>query len=152
MKQGQKAFSIIELVAVVLLLGIFAYIAIPKLKLNMLDRNASETQAQKIITDLRLARNMAVTDAARNTSGFEVQMAGSSPYHSYNIVNLATSSVVSTNTISNNVSCTGGTLFKFGPLGNLLSGSSSQLVVSGAGKTTTINVIAATGTVECVEN
>jgi prepilin-type N-terminal cleavage/methylation domain-containing protein len=152
MKQNRKAFTIIELVVVVLLIGIFSYVAIPRMRSGILDQSTSQTQAQKIITDLRLARNMAVTDAARNTSGFAVQMTGSSPYRSYNVVNLTNNSVVSTVAISSNASCTGGASFKFGPLGNLLAGSGNQLVVSGGGRTTIINIVAATGTVEYVQN
>lgn len=148
----RKAFSIIELLVVVIFLGIMAYIAITRTKTSLIDRYKSETLARKIITDLRLARNLAITDASRNTSGFAVQMAGTPPYQGYNVVNLSNNQIISSFTIDNKISCTGGGLFKFGPLGNLLSGSSNQLIVSAGGKIATINIISATGSVECTEN
>jgi prepilin-type N-terminal cleavage/methylation domain-containing protein len=152
MKSERCAFTLIELLITVLLLGVLAFVAIPRMQSSILSRFKSETLAQKIVTDLRLARNFAITDAAHNTSGFAVQMTGASPYRSYNIINLATGEVVSSHTIDNNVSCSGGSLFKFGPMGNLIAGSGTQLLVEAAGKTFTIDIVAATGTVQCVEN
>jgi Tfp pilus assembly protein FimT len=137
---------------VISFLGIFAYIAIPRMKSGLIDRYKSQTLAQKIVADLWLARNMAITDASRNTSGFAVQMEGSPPYRSYKVANLSTGQTVSSFSIDPKVSCSGGAQFKFGPLGNLLTGSGNQLVVSGGGKICTINVIGATGAVQCIEN
>lgn len=151
-KFAKRAFTIAEMLIVTLFLGILALVAVPRMQSGLLDRFKNETLARKIATDLRMARNMAITDAARNTAGFAVQMVGASPYRSYNIVNLGTGQVISSQTIKNNISCSGGSLFKFGPLGNLLTGSSSQLLIAGGGKTSTISIVAATGTVECVEN
>jgi Tfp pilus assembly protein FimT len=148
----RKAFSIIELLIVVLFLGIATYIAITRMKISVIDRYKSETLAQRIVSDLRLARNMAITDASRNTSGIAVQMEGSPPYQGYKIINLSDGQTVSQFTIDNKISCSGGTQFKFGPLGNLLTGSDNQLLVSSGGKTSTINIISATGAVECIEN
>ena len=152
MARTEKAFSIMELLVVVLFLGILAFIAVPRMQTGILDRYKSETLAQKIVADLQLTRNLAITDAANNTEGFALQMIGTSPYRSYNIVNLATGQVVSTHTIHNNISCTSGSLFKFGPLGNLLAGSSTGLTVSAGGRTSAISIVAATGTVQCIEN
>jgi Tfp pilus assembly protein FimT len=151
-KSARKALTLIELLIVTLFLGILAFVAVPKMQVAILDRYQNKTLAQKIVTDLCLARNMAVTDAARNTSGFAVQMVGTSPYRNYNITNLATGEVISSHTIASTVSCTGGSLFKFGPLGNLLTGSGTQLLISAGGKTSTINIVAATGAVKHTSN
>jgi hypothetical protein len=78
-------------------------------------------------------------------------MVGSSPYTSYQIIDSnAAATVVDTLTIDSPISCTGGSLFKFGPLGNLLTGSSATPVtVSSDGQTYTITIMPATGIVEC---
>jgi Tfp pilus assembly protein FimT len=148
----KTAFTLAELLIAVLFLGIFAYVAVPRMQTSILDRYKSKSAAQKIVTDLRLARTMAITEAASNTAGFALQMAGTSPYSGYTIVNLASGQTVATHTIDAKIFCSGGTLFKFGPLGNLLVGSDTQLVVSAAGKTSTIGITAATGAAQCVEN
>jgi Tfp pilus assembly protein FimT len=148
----KTAFTLVELLLAVLFLGIFAYITVPRMQTSIIERYKSETAAQKIVTDLRLARNLAITEAASNTAGFALQMAGTSPYSGYTIVNLSNSQIVSTHTVDVKVSCSGGSLFKFGPMGNLLAGSDTQLVFSVSGKTSTISLIPATGAVQCVEN
>jgi hypothetical protein len=135
-----------------LLLGIFAFVTVPRMQVNLLDRYKNKTLAQKIVTDLRLTRNMAVTDAARNTAGFAVQMVGTPPYRSYNIVNLSDGQIVSSHTIDDTISCSAGASFKFGPLGNLLAGSDNRLIILAGGKTSTINITAATGSVQCTQN
>ncbi|MDO8301622.1 MAG: hypothetical protein Q7T18_00120 [Sedimentisphaerales bacterium] len=146
------AFTLTELVIAVSFLGILAYVAVPRMQWGLVDRYSGETLAQKIVTDLRLARTMAITEAARNAAGFAVTMTGSAPYSGYTITNLADATVLSSCTIDSTVSCSGGSLFKFGPLGNLLSGSGSTLVISSGGKSSTITVTSATGAVQCVEN
>jgi Tfp pilus assembly protein FimT len=148
----KTAFTLAELLIAVLFLGIFAVVAVPRMQMSLLERYKSKSAAQKIITDLRLVRNLAITEAASNTAGFALQMAGTSPFSGYSVVNLATGEVVSSHTIDTKVSCNGGSLFKFGPLGNLLAGSDTQLVFSASGKTSTISLIPATGAVQCIEN
>jgi Tfp pilus assembly protein FimT len=152
-KRSQKtAFTLVELLLAVLFLGIFAYIAVPRMQTSLIERYKSETAAQKIVTDLRLVRNLAITEAASNTAGFALHMAGTSPYSGYTIVNLSNGRIVSTHTIDTKISCSGDSLFKFGPMGNLLDGSGTQLVFSAAGKTSTINLTPATGAAQCIEN
>jgi len=79
-------------------------------------------------------------------------MTGSSPYSGYQILNRDTSEVVDSYSIDSEISCTGGSSFKFGPLGNLLTGSDTQVTVSADGKTFVIIVTAATGMVKCTGN
>jgi hypothetical protein len=79
-------------------------------------------------------------------------MTGTEPYTGYEIVNLETDDVVESYNLASEIQCTGGSDFRFGPLGNLLAGSDNQLVVSAQGRSFTITVISATGTVICVEN
>jgi Tfp pilus assembly protein FimT len=150
MAAKRTAYSLAEMIVVVMILGALSFIAIPHLNFAALHHKQAHTVAKKIATDLRRTRTLAISYAANNTKGYRLQMAGSSPYTSYQIVDVNSGSTVDTQTIDLPISCTGGSLFNFGPLGNLLSDSStSAITVSSEGKTYTITVISATGIVEC---
>ena len=152
MAQKRTAYSLVELVIVVIFLGVIAAIAVPRLNFAIISGQKADTTAWKIVTDLRRTRSLAVSNAAENTTGFALNMTGSAPYSGYEIQNLNTSAIVDSHTIDSNINCTGSNQFKFGPLGNLLTGSGNQLVVSASGKTFTITLTTATGTVKCTEN
>ena len=152
MADARKAFTLTELMMVVLVLGILVAVTVPRMNFAVIIKNKTETTAKKIITDLRRARSLAISNAADNTSGYGLHMTGSAPYGGYEIVNLDDSATVDSLTVDADISCTGGSSFDFGPLGNLLLGSDDQLTVSGGGKSFTISVISVTGTVRCVEN
>ena len=148
----RTGYSLIELVIIVVFLGIIAAIAVPRLNFSAVSRQKAGTITVKIVTDLRRTRRLAISDAAVNTAGFSLNMTGGAPYASYEIENLQTSETVDSHTIDPDISCTGGDTFQFGPLGNLKASSDTQLVVSDPGKTFTITITAATGTVKCEEN
>ena len=150
---GQKrAFTLIEVILVVLFLGIVAAIAIPRLSLSVSSKQKADCLAKKIVTDLRRTRGLAISNAAVNTAGFKLVMVGS-PYTSYNIVDANSSETVDSHTIDSAVDCAGGNEFEFGPLGNLLSESDTQLVISVDEKTLfTIDITLATGMVKCTED
>lgn len=152
MAATKKAFSLAELALIVLILGILGVIAVPKMQLGTLRRQKADTVAGKIITDLRLTRRLAISNAAVNVSGYALGMTGASPYSGYEIVDLATGQAVDSYNIDSQVSCVGGSSFRFGPLGNLLDGSDAQLTVSLEGKIFTITIVSATGEVKCIEN
>lgn len=145
-------FSFAELILIVLILGVLAFVAVPKMQFATLRRQKADTVARKIATDLRLTRRLAITNAAENVEGYHLRMQGGGPYNGYEMVNRDTDEVVGSHSIDSDVSCTGGNLFKFGPLGNLLSGSDTQLTVSSEGKSFTITIVSATGTVKCIDN
>jgi prepilin-type N-terminal cleavage/methylation domain-containing protein len=152
MKYKHRAFSLMELALVVAILGMMAYIAVPRVQAALKTFYQAGTFSQQFITDLRLSRSMAIANASTNNVGFVMQMTGSQPYTGYVIKNLSTGAVVSTYAIDPAIQCTGGTSFQFGPLGNLLVGSDSHFVISAAGKNVTIDIVAATGSVTYVEN
>ncbi len=152
MVEFKKAFSLVELIIIVLILGALAWIVVPRLQFAAINKQRADTIARKIVTDFRRTRRLAIINAADNSTGFELNMAGSSPYSSYQIVNSSTSEVVDTHNIDATVSITGGNNFEFGPLGNLLGGSDTQLTVSSDGRSFTISIIAATGAAKCSEN
>lgn len=150
MVKSRKAFSLAELILIVLILGVLTAITVPKMQFATLRRQKADATAKKIATSLRLTRRLAITNAAVNVSGYALEMKGASPYSSYEIVNLKTSEVVDSYSIDSEVNCVGGRNFKFGPLGNLSAGSDTQAVVSADGKSFTINIVTATGMVKCV--
>lgn len=152
MAQKRTAYSLVELVIVVIFLGVIAAIAVPRLNFAIISGQKTDTTAWKIVTDLRRTRSLAVSNAAENTTGFALNMTGSAPYSGYEIQNLNTSAIVDSHTIDSNINCTGSNQFKFGPLGNLLTGSGNQLIVSASGKTFTITLTTATGAIKCTEN
>ncbi len=152
MNRQKRAFTLTELILVVLFLGIFAAISIPRLNFALISKQSADCLARKIVTDLRRTRTLAISNAADNTMGFALNMTGPAPYFAYEIVNLDTGATIDSHIIDSDVSCTGGDQFEFGPLGNLLSGSDTELTVSAEVKTFTITIISATGMVKCTEN
>lgn len=148
----KKGFTLVELIIVTIFLGIFAAIAIPRLNYGIITKFSAETTAKKITADLRRCRMLAISNAANNTQGYQLKMVGSSPYQSYQIVDLSTSAVVDSHPIPDKLQCTGDSTIDFGPLGNLKSGSGDQLTISSQGKTVTLDLIAATGIVKCTVN
>ena len=152
MRKPKYAFTVVELIIIVLFLGVLAAIAVPKLNFSAIFKQQADCLARKIVTDLRRTRRLAISDAAGNTDGFALNMTGSSPYTGYEIENLDTEETVDSHTIDSDVSCTGGDEFQFGPLGNLLSESDTELTVSVSPKTFTITITSATGMVKCTEN
>lgn len=153
MEKQTKAYTVVELIIVLLFLAAFAAVAVPRINFSAITKKKADTLARRITTDLRHTRTLAVSNGAINTAGFGLYMLGGGPYSSYEIRNLDTSGVVSSHTITPGISCTGGATFNFGPFGDLLTGSDTSLTVSvpAEGKTYTITIISATGMVKCEE-
>ncbi|HIJ67648.1 MAG TPA: hypothetical protein HPP51_05120 [Planctomycetes bacterium] len=152
MEKRAKAYSVVEMIVVLLFLAAFATVAIPRLNFSAITKKKADTLARKITIDLRHTRTLAISNGATNTVGFGLYMLGGEPYSSYEIKNLDNSDVVSSHTITPGISCTGGATFEFGPLGNLDGASDTSLTVSAEGKTYTITIISATGMVKCEES
>ena len=148
----KKGFSLLETIIVVLIIGALAVIAVPRLNMAVIARYKAETVAKKLVTDLRRVRGLAVSDAVNNTQGFRLRFLGPGPYTSYEIVNLNTSATIDSLAIDPEVIVSGSAdEFDFGPFGNLTS-TYTQITVSADGKTFTITIVRATGTVKCVES
>ena len=154
MEKKRTAFSFIELILIVMILGIFAAIAVPRFNYALITKQKSENITRKIVTDLRLTRELAISDAANNTQGFELKMIGSAPYSTYEIENADTGTTVASHTLDSNVSisCPTGTTFAYGPLGNLETGSATQIIISAEDRNFNITINPATGAIKCVEN
>lgn len=154
MKYQKTAFSLVELIITVVFLGIFAVIAVPRLNFATISRQKAEATAWKIATDLRLTRRLAISDAVNNTLGFELKMVGSIPYDTYEIENVKTKATIASHTLDSDIRISNptGIRYIYGPLGNLQPGSGTQIIISAEGRSLTITINAATGTIKCVEN
>ena len=150
--KNRRAFSLAELMLIVVILGVFAAIAVPRFDYGIIRQYKAETTAKKILTDLRLARSLAISDAATNKKGFELRMLGPGPYTGYEIENSNTKATVASHAFDSDVTVTGAVTFKFERLGNLQTGGDLQLIISADGKSFTITVFMVTGMAECVEN
>ena len=132
---------------VVLILGIMALIAVPRLQFAAVHIKQAEGTARKLVTDLRRTRSLAICHAATHTGGYRMTVSS----NQYQILDLDSSTVLEFQEINSSVQVVGGT-FDFGPLGNLLSGSDTQITVSSDGHTFTIDVISATGAITLSES
>ena len=151
MNKLHKAYSLVELIIVVMFIGILAAISMPRVDFGIISKQKVDTVARKIVVDLRRTRRLAIADAADNSKGFAMKMKDSQPYRRYIIKNLDTKKIVDSLAIDSYISCTGDNNFKFGPMGNLTD-TGFQLKVAAQGRSFTITIISATGMVKCVEN
>ena len=156
-KNKAAAFTLVELIMVVMFIGVFATIAVPRMSFSALFKKKADTAAMKIVTDLRRTRSLAITNAANYPQGFELQFkAVPLPvFSTYEIVNSKTGEVIDSHTTDSDVdvSFSGGSwMFQFEPLGNLKIGSGINLDVEADGHTFSIEIISATGMIEWSED
>lgn len=149
---ARKAYTLVELLLVVLIVSAVACVAVPRLQFGAVRAVDAGTFARKLVTDMRRARAQAMLNAARNTDGYALLLLGVSPYDQYEILDLSNSTAVALHDIPATVACTGGTRFEFGPLGNLKDGSDTQVQVSGGGRSYIITVVIATGAAKCTKD
>ncbi|MHC4113844.1 MAG: hypothetical protein ACYSSL_00755 [Planctomycetota bacterium] len=148
----KKAFTLIELILIVLILGAISAICIPRLNFAVVSNQQAECLVSKIVTDLRRTRTLAISNAANNTVGFALNVVGSPSNRSYEIVNLDTGATVDSYTINSDINCTGGEQFEFGPSGSLLGGSDTELNISTGQISFTITIVSTTGMVKYTED
>lgn len=149
MRNDHGGFCLAELILVVLILGILTAVAVPRLNMAVIGEQKSDAAARRIAADLRHTRQLALSRAAENPAGFGLFMEGAEPYEGYEIRDLSTSRTLCRYSIDKTVLCRGGQAFRFGPLGNLLEGSDTQLTFSSGDRTERLNIIPATGSVQC---
>ena len=140
--------TLVEMVTVVLVLSILTGIAVPRLNFGAVWSARADAVVQRLATDLRHTRTLAITDAARNPDGFALLMGGADPHQSYRIVNRHDQTVVRTCNVPAGVRCEGGRRFEFGPLGNLQNGSDVCLGIRTEGRSYRLEIVPATGAVE----
>ncbi len=160
MKDRRAAFSLAELMVIVIILGVFALIAVPRLDYAIVRRYKAEATAKKIVIDLRRVRGLALANAATNSVGYSLAMTppeGAAVRTFYRIRNLDTAVVLDEHTFDPDVSVWSDKMgIRFGPLGNLNEagggGYPTEIRISADGKIFTIGFVTATGTITCTEN
>ncbi len=140
--------TLVEVVTVVLVLPILTCIAVPRLDFGAVWGVRADAVVQRLATDLRHTRVLAITQAARNPDGFALVMQGADPYRSYQIIDRHDRTVVTTSNLPAGVRCGGGRRFEFGPLGNLQNGSDARLGIRTEGKSYRLEIVPATGAVQ----
>lgn len=152
MDKLRRAYSLAELILVVLFMGILAAVAVPRINFAIISKQKVDTTVEKLMTDLRRTRRLAISDAAVNTTGYGIQLTGAGPYTGYEIWDRSTFTLVDSHPIDSDVTCTADSrFFRFGPMGNTVA-SGSTIKLSAKGRSFTITVVPATGMVKCVEN
>ena len=150
MVQNQKAFSLVELILIVLIIGVISAIAVPRINFSAIEKQYASVESKKLTALIRKTRSLAILNAADNSSGYSLKMTGASPYSGYEIIDLKSNTTIETGTIGSQFR--GGSTFNFGPLGNRLAPNSEGLEVSDGQDSYNITVVNSTGMVRCTKN
>ncbi len=143
-----RGYTLVEVVTVALVISILACVAVPRLNLGAVWGARADAAVQRLVTDLRHTRTLAITHAARNPGGFALVMQDVGPGRSYQIINRGDHTIVTTCPLPPDLQCDGGRRFEFGPLGNLQNGSDTRLRLQTRDKMYLIEIAPATGAVE----
>ncbi len=148
----RTGFTLLELLLTTLMLIILAAAAIPRVGLDAVGKVQTKTLGRQFANYLRLAKSMSIVNAAISGQGYMVELLPSSPYSSFQIVNVETSNVVKQAVlIPDGLVCTGDDEFAFTNLGDLNAADPQSVEFSMQGKTVTITVWPAAGRIEVQE-
>ena len=140
--------TLVELITVVLVISILACVAVPRLNLAAVWGARADATVQRLVTDLRRTRALAITHAAKNPEGFALLVESTDACSRYRITDLHDRATVASYNLPAGVQCRGGQRFEFGPLGNLQNGSDTHVSIRTEGKAYRIEITPATGAVE----
>jgi type II secretory pathway pseudopilin PulG len=150
----RNAHTLTELVLVVLIMGVLAGIAIPRLQFRSVTQKKLAAAAYALAGDLRKTQSLALRDAATNDKGYRLEMVDPSPFFQYYIADDKDDQEVSRKDIDPSLTVTtiSGDKFVFDPYGTMTSGGNSQIKLAADGKSYTITFVTATGAVLCTKN
>jgi len=146
-----RGYTLGELVAIVLILGILTCVAVPRLSFGILGGRQSELEARKLVTDLRRARSLAILHAATHPKGFALEIRREGGNTVCAILDVDRSEVVDSRPMATEVRCSGATRFWFSGLGSLKDCGRTSLKLSDADRAFRITVVPSTGAVRCEE-
>jgi Tfp pilus assembly protein FimT len=145
------AYSLVELLVIVVILSVMAMVAVPHLQFGAIHRKQAEVAAARILSALRQTRSLAILNAVDHPEGYSLRLTTAGAVTTFDIIDAATSTVVESQTLDQSVSMSSDALFTFTPMGALKTGTNAALSLSADGTTCTITVLAATGMAKCEE-
>jgi type II secretory pathway pseudopilin PulG len=139
-------FTTVELLLVIVILGVVAWLVVPRFGFDVLAVEEVDTTSRRLVSGLRLARRLAISEGADHRLRL---LPGSPPYHGYTI-ELATGNgkwqtVHGPMSMPDSVHCAGDREHRFTRLGSATAATSVTL--SRAGQERRVRVLAATGRV-----
>ncbi|MFH0731526.1 MAG: GspH/FimT family pseudopilin [Candidatus Omnitrophota bacterium] len=144
MKRKIRAgYTFIELVFVILVVAILAAVALFRPGFDFTVKAKVRTAAQRLVSDLRLTRTLAVT----NNENYKLVIDQNN--NEYSIFDSGNTQSGATRTVDSNITLTGDTEFIFQALGNASSGSSASLEAES--NQYNIDVVSVTGMVNMQE-
>jgi len=141
--RGKPGFALFEVILVILLLGVFAYMALPRLGIP--GNKTAVTSASRLVADLRFARSLAITTGKGHS--LRLLPDGVGPYNQYEIKDNLNQPVGDIRDIPANVTCTVTVTnaFNFNYLGECNSGSIDTITLVDGSETSRVIVIDLTG-------
>ena len=139
----ENGFTIIELVAIVAIIGILVVMAMPRL--GAFGKSEARTTSRQIIADMRCARRLAIATAKDHVVRF---YPSGGPYDEYRFFQQdgeTEEQVGESRQISEQIVCTGTEEITFNPLG--YTSGSAMISLSAGAEQYEVNVVAATGRV-----
>lgn len=114
-----KAFSLVEVILTVAIIGVLASVLLPRfIKAGFIEGLTLRKATSQISSDIRYTRQLAITNAIRHIIRFDFARR---EYRIYQDSVSSTNQVGETKTVPPNTSCSGTSQFDFYPLGNAVS-------------------------------
>ena len=135
----RRGYTLIELLFVVIVLAVLVAIAIPRLGIDFTVKMKVKTEAQRVVSDLRLTRRLAVT----NNEDYKLSV--NSTNNEYSIYDSSEAQVGITRSINSDITISADKDFVFESLGNAAAASDTSISLSTGGHQADISVTVATG-------
>ncbi|MFH1504237.1 MAG: GspH/FimT family pseudopilin [Candidatus Omnitrophota bacterium] len=139
MGEKRRSYSFIEVLFVVIVIAVLAAIAVPRLGLGFAVKMKVKTAAQRLVSDLRLTRRLAIT----NNQDYKLSVDSSAK--EYSIYDSSETQTGVTRTLDSTLTISADKDFIFESLGNASSTSDTSISLSADGNQADITVTVATG-------
>jgi prepilin-type N-terminal cleavage/methylation domain-containing protein len=146
-----RAYSLVELLIVVVMLGVLALVAVPRMQFGAVGQRKAQATAWRLLSALRRTRSLAILQAVAHPDGFALHIVQDADGPHFDIVDIGGPAIVDSEKLDADVTYAGGDSFQFDSLGALKAGSDTSLTVSASGTTFQVTVVPATGLVRCEE-
>lgn len=136
----KRGYTLIEVLFVIIVLAILAGIAIPRLGVLFSTKMKVKTAAQRIVSDLRYTRRLAITN---NEDNYKLSIDSSE--NEYRIYDPGDTQISETRSIDSDITISADKDFIFELLGNASTSSDTNVSLSAGGNQADIIVTVATG-------